>query len=189
MTELDRPITFPTLQTERLILRELKPDDVEAVFAYLSDPEVARFLSSGPHRTLTQTRQTISFLASLFPNQEGLRWAITFKGSEVVIGTCGLHAWDRPFHRAEIGYELARPYWGQGIMREAMQAVLSFGFTQLALHRLEAIVLVGNTASARFLEKLGFQREGLMREYELVNGEFKDVWRFALLNSDDARMR
>jgi [ribosomal protein S5]-alanine N-acetyltransferase len=184
MIEPNSPAPFPTFHTERLTLRELNPADAEAVFAFLSDPEVSRFLSAGPHRSLVQTHQTIDFLASLFPHQEGVRWAITLKGVETVIGTCGLHAWDSFSMRAEVGYELARPYWGQGLMREAIRAVLTYGFTQMNLRRIAAIVLVGNIASARFLEKLGFQREGLTRQYELVNGEFKDVWRFALLSGD-----
>jgi ribosomal-protein-alanine N-acetyltransferase len=180
MTTLINLSAFPILTTSRLTLRELAPTDVDAIFTYLSDPEVARFLSTGPHHQIEQTRQLISFLASLFPNQAGLRWAITLNGHHQVIGTCGFHAW-YPRYRAEVGYELARRYWGQGIMQEAVQAILSFGFGELGLHRVEAIVLVGNTTSARFLQKLGFQHEGVMQEYELVNGEFKDVWRFALI--------
>jgi ribosomal-protein-alanine N-acetyltransferase len=177
---------FPQLETERLILRELKSSDAEAMLRYLSDPEVTRYLDTQPHRTLEQTRQLVHFLAGLFEKREGFRWGITRKvgDSAGVIGTCGYHAWDKTHFRAEIGYELAREYWGQGIMAEAIKALLTFGFGELGLNRVEAMVLVGNTASARFLEKLGFQREATLREYEFVHGQFRDVWLFSLLSID-----
>jgi ribosomal-protein-alanine N-acetyltransferase len=176
---------FPQLETERLILRELKPTDAGAVFHYFSDPEVTRYLSAGPYKRLEQANEMIDFLAALFNNKEGFRWGITLKdGADRVIGTCGYHAWMKSYFRAEIGYELAREYWGQGLMGEAIQALLTFGFDEIRLNRIEAHVLPDNVASARFLEKLGFQQEGLLREYEWVNGKFKDILMFSLLRKD-----
>jgi RimJ/RimL family protein N-acetyltransferase len=181
---------FRPLETERLILRELKPTDAEAIFHYLSDPEVTQYLDTQPHQTVEQTQRLVNFLASLFEKGEGFRWGIVKKtgnsgqGADVVIGTCGYHAWVKFHLRAEIGYELAREYWGQGIMSEAIKAILAFGFDELGLNRVEAMVLVGNVASARFLEKLGFQQEGVLREYKLVQRAFKDLMLFSLLKKD-----
>lgn len=178
-------LEFPQLETERLLLRELKSTDAEAVYRYLSDPEVTRYLATPPHRSLKQTQDLLNFLVSLFEKGEGFRWGITLKAGDaagVVIGTCGYHAWAKDHFRAEIGYELARAYWGQGIMAEATEALLTFGFEQMALHRVEAMVLEGNRASARFLEKLGFQQEAVLRDYEFVQGRFRDVLLFALLS-------
>lgn len=173
---------FPYLETHRLFLRELGPGDAGAIFGYLSDPEVTRYLSAGPYNRVEQAGEMIDFLGSLFRNREGFRWGITLKeGADRVIGTCGYHAWARSHFRAEIGYELARAYWGQGIMREAVQSLLAFGFAEMALNRVEAHVLPDNLASARFLEKLGFQREGVLRAYEFVNGKFQDILLFSLL--------
>ncbi len=176
---------FPQLETERLILRELKSSDAKAVFHYFSDPEVTRYLSAGPYKKLEQASEMIDFLVALFQNKEGFRWGMTLKdGPDRVIGTCGYHAWAKTYFRAEIGYELAREYWGQGLMREAIQALLTFGFAEMRLNRVEAHVLPDNVASAQFLEKLGFQREGLLREYEWVKGKFKDILLFSLLKKD-----
>jgi ribosomal-protein-alanine N-acetyltransferase len=129
----------------------------------------------------------LNFLIALFEKGEGFRWGITLKSGEApgeVIGTCGYHAWAKDHFRAEIGYELARDYWGQGLMAEAIKALLAFGFEEMALNRVEAMVLEGNKASAGFLEKLGFQREVILREYEFVRGKFRDVLLFSLLSKD-----
>lgn len=182
---LDLFSQFPRLETDHLFLRELKPGDAEAIFRYFSDPQVTRYLSAGPYKRLEQASDMIDFLRAMFPNREGFRWGITLKeGDDRVIGTCGYHAWLRPHFRAEIGYELAREYWGQGIMQEAIRSLLTFGFNEMKLNRVEAHVLPENLASARFLEKLGFQREGLLREYEFVHDKFQDILVFSLLEND-----
>lgn len=182
---------FPPLETERLILRELKATDAVAIFHYLSDPEVTRYLDTQPHQSLEQTRRLVDFLISLFEKGEGFRWGIVKKtrgtgDEDVVIGTCGFHAWAKLHARAEIGYELAQAYWGQGLMAEAIKAILDFGFENMDLNRIEAMVLAGNTASAKFLEKQGFHLEGLLQEYEFVQDEFKDVQLFSLLRKNYA---
>lgn len=180
-------LEFPQLETKRLLLRELKSTDAEAMHRYLSNPEVTLYLDTQPHRSLKQTQDLMNFLASLSEKGEGFRWGITLKSGDaagVVIGTCGYHAWAKDHFRAEIGYELARDYWGQGIMAEAVKALLTFGFEQMALNRVEAMVLEGNRASARFLEKMGFQQEVVLREYEFVQGRFRDVQLFSLLSKD-----
>lgn len=174
---------FPRLETERLILRQLTSADAEAMFGYLSDPEVARYLSAHPHRNVAQTAKLIDFLVALFKNRDGLRWGITLKEVEgKIIGTCGFHAWAKEHRRAEIGYELARDYWRQGLMAEAIRAILSFGFAEMGLNRVEAMVLVGNTSSAGFLERQGFQKEARLREYEFVQGKFRDILLFSILS-------
>ena len=178
---------FPQLETKHLILRQLKSSDTEAMFRYLSDPEVTRYLDTQPHQTLEQTRHLLKFLISFFEQGQGFRWGIVPKAGVPaggVIGTCGYHAWAKSHHRAEIGYELARSYWGQGVMAEAISALLAFGFVDMDLNRVEAMVLTGNTASARFLEKLNFQNEGLLKEYEFIQGKARDVLLFSLLRRD-----
>lgn len=181
-----KSLNFPQLETERLILRELRYTDVEAVHRYLSNPEVTRYLATQSPR-FEETQYLVNFLISLFERDEGFRWGITLKSGDAagrVIGTCGYHAWAKDHFRAEIGYELAGDYWGRGIMAEAIEALLAFGFEEMALNRIEAMVLVGNKASAGFLEKLGFQQEVLLREYEFVRGKFRDVLLFSLLSKD-----
>jgi [ribosomal protein S5]-alanine N-acetyltransferase len=177
---------FPQLETERLLLRELRSADAAAMRRYLSDPEVTRYLATQSPR-LEETEYLLNFLISLFEKGEGFRWGIILKSGEAageIIGTCGYHAWIKDHFRAEIGYELARDYWGQGITSEAIKALLAFGFEEMALNRVEAMGLDGNRASAGFLEKLGFHQEVVLREYEFVRGKFRDVLLFSLLSKD-----
>ena len=178
---------FPQLETKHLILRQLKSSDTEAMFRYLSDPEVTRYLDTQPHQTLEQTRHLLNFLNSFFEQGQGFRWGIVQKSHNSagpVIGTCGYHAWVKTHRRAEIGYELARSWWGQGVMAEAISALLPFGFEEMGLNRVEAMVLIGNTASAHFLEKLNFQKEGLLKEYEFIQGKAQNVLLFSMLRKD-----
>jgi [ribosomal protein S5]-alanine N-acetyltransferase len=178
---------FPQLETEHLLLRQLKSTDVGAMFRYLSDPEVTRYLDTQSHQTLEQTQHLLNFLISFFEQGQGFRWGIVQKSDDLagpVIGTCGYHAWVKTHQRAEIGYELARSHWGQGVMAEAISALLAFGFAEMGLNRVEAMVLTGNTASARFLEKLNFQKEGLLQEYEFIQGKARDVLLFSMLRKD-----
>jgi [ribosomal protein S5]-alanine N-acetyltransferase len=157
---------FPHLETGHLVLRRLRPTDAEALFAILSDDELTRFYDDEAFTDLSQAREQIEAWTSGYEGRRSIRWGIARKGAEPIIGACGyygLHRWHR---RASIGYELARPYWRQGIMTEALQAIIGFGFRECGLNRMQALVMPGNEASERLLERLGFQAEGVLREYE-----------------------
>lgn len=171
---------FPQLETKRLVLREMQPDDAEALFRVLSDAEVMRYYDSQPFTTLEESFQTIARHRRRFEQQEAIRWGITLKGENIVIGNCGF-AWEMQDRCAELGYVLSRSYWRQGIMTEALQAVLAFGFDTKHVHRVEAEVMVNNIASIRTLQKLHFQEEGVMRERALVGDQFYDLKLFSLL--------
>lgn len=112
-----------------------------------------------------------------------MHWGITLKGEVQLVGSWG-YSWHlgRPF--GVIGYDLARRYWRQGIMTEAIGALLHFGFEVRNLHRVEARVRLGNEASMRLLQRLGFQEEGLLRECLFLNHHFFDVKIFSLLQSE-----
>src|SRR5512147_651824 len=114
--------TFPQLETERLILREITPDDAEDMFRIFADPDVMRYGSSAPMRSIDQARRKIQDVIDAFRTQEGIRWAITRKGSSRLIGSCGHWRLLKEHSRSEIGYELAPEQWGQGIMPEAVAA-------------------------------------------------------------------
>jgi ribosomal-protein-alanine N-acetyltransferase len=160
---------FPILETERLILREITADDVEGIIAMYGD---------------TETMEIIEWCAQIFRDKSGLRWGITLKGNDNLIGTCGYHYWLPQHRRAEIGYDLARQYWRQGIMTEAARVMLQFGFERMNLYRIEADVTVGNDASAALLEKLNFKREGLWRHRVFARQQFWDLRQFGLLKDD-----
>jgi RimJ/RimL family protein N-acetyltransferase len=175
---------FPVLTTNRLLLRQIQPGDAEALFATLSDEEAMQFYGHEPHRSLDDSRALIERIQALYTRRESIRWGITLKGKEQVIGSCGFHHFDTGFHRAETGYELNRAFWGQGLMAEAMSAILTYGFTELGLHRVEAIIDIANERSKGLLLKLGFTYEGSLRQRFFFRDQFEDEHFFGLLRDE-----
>jgi len=158
--------TFPQLETERLVLRELRLDDAESLFAVLGDEEVTEFYDDEVYREVSQAEGQIEAWAEGFEARRSIRWGIARREDDVMVGTCGyygFHGWHR---RGGIGYELARSFWRQGIMTEALSAIIEFGFGEIGLNRIQAVVMPANEGSVKLLEKLGFRQEGILREYE-----------------------
>lgn len=178
---------FPALETARLRLRAVRPGDVTAVFALFSDPNVTRYYGMDPYTTIDQAAQRVSAIRQNYLKRRGIRWAITRPGDDRLIGTVGLMNWKPKFFSAAVGYELAPAYWGQGMMTEALTAVLRYGFTLMALNRIEAFVAPGNAPSIALLQRLGFANEGLMREYGYWGQTFHDLYLFALLKREWGR--
>jgi len=167
-----------------LHLRQIQPTDAEALFAIKSDQKVTEFYGQEPHQSLEDTHELMQRLQALYDRREAIYWGITFKGEDAVIGSCTLFQFDADFQCAETGYELQRAYWRQGIIAEAMLAVLTYGFTKLGLHRIEANVGAGNTPSERLLLKLGFTFEGNLRQRYFFRGHFEDQHCFGLLKDE-----
>jgi [ribosomal protein S5]-alanine N-acetyltransferase len=181
---------FPVLETNRLLLRAATLADVEAVFAVLSDEEVCRYTNVTTHQSLEQSLQVIEGRAERFANDQQTRWGIALKETDLLVGSCGFN-WPQP-EVAEVGCELARAYWRHGIMSEALAAILTYGFDTLRLQRIEAQVMLDNTASKRLLTGLGFREEGLAPKRGFWKGEYHDLLRFVLSPSDwrsDGRRR
>jgi ribosomal-protein-alanine N-acetyltransferase len=176
--------SFPVLETERLILREIRPDDVEDVFRIYSDPQVIRYWGSAPLIAIDEARLKIQSTAEAFQAREGIRWAFTRKGEDRLIGSGGHWRLLKQHQRSEIGYELAPEHWGQGLVAEAFGAILRFGFERMGLHSVEAHIDPANVASRRVLEKLGFVQEGYFRENYFFDGVFTDTAVFSLLKRD-----
>jgi ribosomal-protein-alanine N-acetyltransferase len=158
--------SFPQLETGNLILRRMQATDADAIFSILSDDEVTRHYDDATFTELAQAREQLEAWENGYKNRRCIRWGITRKGEEGVIGSCGFYGFHTWHMRAGIGYELARPFWRRGIMSEALSAIVDLGFREMGLNRIEAVVMPENHASIKLLEKLGFQNEGLLREYE-----------------------
>ncbi len=174
--------TFPELETERLLLREIRQEDAPAILEIFADEEVTRYYDLYPYHSLEEAQELIDFFAESFEVERQIRWGIARKEDNRLIGTCGyVVLWG---HRGEIGFELARPYWGQGLMAEALDAIIAFGFERLGLNRIEALVMVENARSAALLRKLGFTQEGILREHDFFKGRFHDMRCFALLRRE-----
>lgn len=172
------------LSTPRLQLRPLQPGDAEALFAIHSDARVVRYWSSRPWTSLDQADAMIASDLKELPAGDHLRLGLELRGSNQIIGTCSLFHLAPQCRRAEIGYAMAHAHWGNGLMHEALSALLHWGFTTLDLNRVEADVDPRNAPSVRSLQRLGFLKEGRLRERWIVEGEVSDSDLYGLLRRD-----
>lgn len=169
------------LATARLVLRPLVPADAAALFAVFSDRRVMRYWSSVPWVTLETAVELIAADREALAAGRHLRLGIVRGADGALLGTCSLFNLSGQCRRAEVGYGLGPEAWGQGYAVEAVRELLRFGFADLDLNRVEADVDPRNTASIRCLERLGFAREGLLRERWIVAGEVTDALIYGLL--------
>lgn len=172
------------LDTQRLFLRPLQEGDADALFAVFSDPRVMRYWSSAPWATIEKAREIIARDAVAMPAGEHLRLGIVTKSERQLIGMCTLFDFVPECRRAELGYGMSSLVWGRGYMHEALTALLDHGFETLDLHRVEADVDPRNAKSVRTLERLGFQKEGHLRQRWIVEGEVSDSALYGLLRDD-----
>lgn len=177
---------FPNLplRTPRLTLRPLAAPDAESLFAIFSDPEVMRYWSTPPWTTMAQAQAFIERDHAGLESGEHLRLGIERTADGALLGQCTLFGISRGCRRAEMGYCLGRPHWGQGHVHEALCALLDYGFGPLELNRVEADIDPRNAASAKVLERLGFLKEGHLRERWIVAGEVSDSALYGLLRRD-----
>ena len=175
---------LPTLQTDRLLLRKLQVDDLQDIFEYACDPKVARYTTWQPHETVEQSRDFLHHVLGLYEKGKVAPWGVEHKNDRKLIGTCGFLDWNLQHARAEIGYALSRRYWGRGLATEAVQAVIAFGFSRMALNRIQGRCEVENVASGRVMEKAGLKFEGLLREHEFSKGAYADISMYAILRKE-----
>lgn len=174
---------MPIIESDRLVLRELRLSDAENIFAYFSKDEVTLFYDLATFTSVDQATELIHIWKSRVEEGQGLRWAITLKGSDELIGTCGFHSMSIDNNRAEIGYEITPAYWGKGIASEAVQLMLDYGFNQLELHRIEAFIHPDHHVSRRVLLKNGMKTEGVLRDYFFEKGRYVDGELLAIITN------
>ena len=174
----------PVLESPRLTLRPLRMSDAKSIYAWTSDPEVARFVLWDAHCSIRETRDYIRYVRHLYRHRLPSSWGISLRDSDNIIGTIGIMAYIPPYRTCEIGYSLSHEYWGQGIMTEAVSLLTRSLFTALPLNRIEAQHDVRNPASGRVLEKCAFQKEGILRSRIINKNEPIDVVLWSLLKKD-----
>ena len=175
---------LPVLETADLTLRPFRMKDARDVFSYASDPEVARYVLWDPHQSLGETRSYLLSMRSLYRSGLPSSWAIEFRPTGRVIGSIGYMWISRENHSAEIGYSLSKEYWNRGLTTQALSAVITSGFQDLRLHRIEAQHDVRNPASGRVMQKNGMRREGILRSRLINKGEYIDIALWAILRED-----
>jgi ribosomal-protein-alanine N-acetyltransferase len=175
---------LPVLITERLKLRPLTMDDVDDVFAYTSDPEVARFIRRPLHETRADAEAYVRAFVEAHGRGEASPWGVEHVQDGKIIGTCGFYYLNEHDARAEVYYALSRAYWKHGYMTEAVRAVLKYGFNEIGLNRIDGACWAENTDSAHVLEKVGMQYEGVWRQFIFVKGAFRDIRWYSILRQE-----
>jgi ribosomal-protein-alanine N-acetyltransferase len=165
---------FPELESERLIYREVTPEDIEDIFKIYSDPEVAKYDWYKPIDTKDDALSIINRFRGEFKDKEEITWGVARKSDNKIIGYCCLGDFDDDSIRSQIGYGFNRCEWNKGYATEAINILVKFGFEVMNLNRIEAEVTLGNDASIKVLKKANFIQEGIFRERTIMKGEFVD---------------
>jgi RimJ/RimL family protein N-acetyltransferase len=175
---------LPVIDATRVRLRAIEDSDLDQIYAIFSDPKVMRYWSTPPLQTKDEAIELVHEIQESNRSGAIMKWGVCLKPTDKVIGTVTLFNLDLTQGRAEIGYAQAQAYWGNGYTHEALQAVLAYAFDEMKLRRLEADVDPRNVASIKTVERLGFQREGFLRERWNVSGETQDAFFFGLLKRE-----
>ncbi len=174
MLQLDFTV-FPELRTPRLCLRSITLADAPQMLLLRSDEAVMRYIDRAPAETLADAEALISKMISSQQDNTGITWVMAFADHpDTLIGSIGYWRMMPEHYRAEVGYMLLPAYWRKGLTKEALLAVIDYGFNQLGLHSIEANINPANDASAAILEATGFVREAYFRENYYYNGVFLD---------------
>ncbi len=172
------------LPAARVTLRCLVAADAPAIFRIFSDPKVMLHWSRPPMKDDAEALALLREVRAGYRSGDVLQLGIERHGDHSLIGTCTLFHFQRASRRCEVGYALGSAHWGQGLMHEALQRLLAFAFGELELNRIEADIDPLNTASARSLERLGFLKEGHLRQRWIVSGVVSDTDLYGLLRSE-----
>ena len=175
---------IPTLTTERLTLRRMKPSDAEDMYEYSRLEAVTEYLLWYPHKNIEQTSDYLHFLQTRYRTGDFYDWAVVDNDTKKMIGTCGFTRLDFNHNLAEVGYVLNPEYWGRGIAAEAVRRVMDFAFMELNVHRVEAKYIVGNERSRRVMEKCGMSFEGVARSSMYIKGQYRDIGTCAIISDE-----
>ena len=174
---------FPNILTDRLLLRKLHSSDVSDILFLRSDPRVLAYMDTSPMDTIDDAREWQAKTQLKADNNDLVEWGISLRSdsSEKLIGMIAFWRILKDDFRAEIGYRLHPDYFRQGIMSEAMEAVLNYGFTTMNLHSVEANINPSNEASKKLLEEFNFVKEAHFKENIFFNGKFLDSAIYSLI--------
>ncbi|WP_181468014.1 GNAT family N-acetyltransferase [Streptomyces sp. Amel2xB2] len=177
-------LATPVLHTARLRLRPFTDADAAPLFALHSDAYVLRYWDSPPWNEPARAERFIAKCRTMADEGTGARVAIDRVVDGAFVGWCGLTGWNPDYRSASLGYCLVEAMWGHGYATEAAHTLLKWAFGTLDLNRVQAETDTRNVASAHVLEKIGFVREGTLREDCIVNGEVSDSWVFGLIRRE-----
>jgi len=185
MVKMQETKEFPRLKTDRLVLREMTLEDVGFYYHHFNNDKVIEGSCFPGPKTLEAAKEELErYCINPFKENRGIRWGIIIKADNELVGTCGYYDWNKTVRRAEIGYDLNPTYWRRGIMTEALHVVLKHGFEEMELNMIQAIIDSMNIVSMKLVHRLGFKKEGVLRQRSFFNGEFRDDVCFSLLKKE-----
>ena len=174
---------FPNLESDRLLLRRIDENDLKEIFVMRSDAENMKYIPRPLLKNHEEALEHFAMIDSGIEKNESINWAITIKGSSKLLGIIGFYRTKHEHYRSEIGYMLLPEIHGKGIASEAVGIVVEFGFKEMKLHSIEAIIDPENGASEKVLQKNGFVKEGHLKENEFYDGKFLDCFIYSRLNT------
>jgi len=172
---------FPAIETERLILSQLKEEDLPFVTEYLQDKIFSDVTSNIPYPyTGEHAKFWMKMSRESFENNIGYTFAVRNKEGQI-LGAIGLH--DRDDDKAELGYWMGKPFWNKGYITEAATALIDFGFNELQINKIYATYFLDNPASGRIMEKIGMEKEALLKQHLKKDGKYIDVMMYSILKN------
>lgn len=173
---------FPVLETERLVLRRTTLDDANDYFFLRSSPEAMKHICKPLQKNVEETKELIYKINEMIAFNDGISWAVCLKKNNIMIGSVSFHHLYKEHYRAEIGYMLHPDFWKMGIISEAVDAIINYGFNTLNFHSIEAHIDPTNIGSEKLLQKFNFVKEAYFKENYFFNGKFLDSAVYGLLN-------
>lgn len=175
---------LPELETERLLLRKIVPENAYDMYEYASLSEVTKYLAWAPHINFFETKGYIELIQKKYRTGEFMDWGLNLKESGKFIGTVGFTTISLADSCAQLGYVLSPLYQRQGFMKEALREIIRFSFEECDFNRLEVRIMEGNTASSALASSAGFKYEGTLRESMQVKDIYANIMYFSLLKKE-----
>ena len=175
---------FPIIETDRLLLRQITNDDVKEVFELRSNPETMKYIPRPLAKTAEDALEHIAIIEANLVSNGGINWGITLKNNSKLLGIIGFYRMQPENYRAEIGYILLPEFHRKGIITEAVKRLITYGFEDLKLHSIEAVIDPDNSASEKVLQKCEFIKEAHLKESQFYEGKFTDKVIYSLLSNN-----
>jgi ribosomal-protein-alanine N-acetyltransferase len=172
---------FPLLETERLVLRKTTFEDAQSYFELRSNAAAMKHICKPLQTSIEESKAMIYKINEMLSLNDGISWAVCLKTDNIMIGSVSFHRIEKEHYRAEIGYMIHPDYWRQGIVSEALQAIINYGFNTIQFHSIEAHIDPTNIGSEKLLQKFSFVKEAYFKENYFYNGQFLDTAVYSLI--------
>ncbi|MEO5571920.1 MAG: GNAT family N-acetyltransferase [Bacteroidia bacterium] len=176
---------FPVLESERLVYQQISDADAPDIFELRTNEKILKYSDRLPMKNMQEAMDMVKIISDSFDNYNGIAWTMKLKDTKKTVGHVTFWRIIKEHHRAEIGYAMFPQYWGKGYMREAINKVIDYGFSEIKFHSIEANVNPNNQPSIKLLERRGFLREAYFKENYYFNGKFVDSAIYSLINKKE----